>query len=305
VLEWPDSKYAFEISRQLATFSRFRHFTVSVRVPRRALHSDDPRDASLLGGLASSALAFGMPGIIYLDNVIEQDPYGEVPEGINPCGEQHLGPDESCLLSSINLDAVFRGHETDWERFDEVSRHGARFLADALAASSFATRRSQARALARRRLGLGVTGFDTVANRFGMTADSASRVDFAHQIGERLARVMGRERHRLRRYDGAEGDEYRSLTSIAPAGSISRLAQVQAGISLSQETEITTTVEGRTVGVLAAFQRHIDNGISVTVPVAASTTTERVLSLWREAETVGCKGLTIFRRGTILPAFAG
>ncbi len=67
---------------------------------------------------------YAEPGFILIDKVNEYNNnwFAELIRATNPCGEQPLPPNGSCLLGSINLTAFVSNPFTaqanfDWERF--------------------------------------------------------------------------------------------------------------------------------------------------------------------------------------------
>src|SRR5690606_9781991 len=81
----------------------------------------------------------------------------------NPCGEQPLPPYGACLLGSINLAALVErpfepDADLDLEALESLVGTAVRMLDNAIDASRFPLEAQQAEALAKRRIGLGITG---------------------------------------------------------------------------------------------------------------------------------------------------
>src|SRR5690606_15470989 len=89
--------------------------------------------------------------------------YCEQIQATNPCGEQPLPPYGACLLGSINLarliDRPFEaGADIDLARLEERVRLGVRLLDAIIDASNYPLEAQRKEAMAKRRIGLGVTG---------------------------------------------------------------------------------------------------------------------------------------------------
>lgn len=255
--------------------ARLRMFNLSVLVTdafMRAVENDSAWDL-VFGGrtyktvparqlwdrIMRATYAQAEPGVIFIDRINQRNNlhYCETIAATNPCGEQPLPPYGACLLGSVNLARlVARPFEAeaalDTEALERLVAVAIRMMDNTIDVSRFPLPQQQAEALAKRRIGLGVTGLADalimVGARYGspdalaLTEDWMRRIrDAAYRASVQLAREKGafplfdRDRYLegemiaelpddIRAGIAKDGIRNALLTSIAPTGTISLFA---------------------------------------------------------------------------------
>jgi ribonucleoside-diphosphate reductase alpha chain len=261
---------------------RLRNFNLSVLVTdafMQAVRADAPWDLKFGGKvyhtvparalwerLMRSTYDYAEPGVIFIDRINARNNlnYCEGIRATNPCGEQPLPPYGACLLGSINLARLIeRPFAVDASlskaELEARVRIAVRFLDNVIDVSNYPLPAQRQEALAKRRIGLGITGLaDALAFmgvRYGtpeaarlagawmsiiQNAAYAASAELAAEkgafplydaeqflISPNVARLDGATRELVRRHGVRNG----CLTSIAPTGTISLLAgNVSSGI---------------------------------------------------------------------------
>ena len=131
----------------------------------------------------------GEPGLLFLDAANRGNPVSEqyALEATNPCGEQWLGPYESCCLGSINLaQHLAPDHKVDWEKLRQSTILSTRFLDDVVDANQYVPSVPMLKEAAHRnrRIGLGIMGLADLMYHTGIRYGSPEGQEFAAQVME-------------------------------------------------------------------------------------------------------------------------
>ena len=196
--------------------------------------------------ICESAWKTGDPGVVFMDRVWDTQPnpqMGDI-QTSNPCGEEFLENYGNCCLGSINLDKHVGADGFDWNSLNDTVRTAVRFLDDVIEVNQFPMPKLREVNLATRRIGLGVMGWADALIRMGIPYDSQDALEltekvagFIHDTAWDESARLASERGPFPEYEGsalkARGMppvRNSSVITIAPTGTISRLADCSSGI---------------------------------------------------------------------------
>lgn len=228
----------------------------------------------------------GEPGMIFLDKMNESNPLTKVGlyESTNPCGEQPLLPYESCNLGSINLSKMLKvssfrtslqdkgqlavvsdqtplttGMEVDWEKLENTVKKAVHFLDNVIDANNHPLPEIKENTEANRKIGLGVMGWADMLVELGIPYNSTEAVKLAeevmgfiqeksHQVSSGLAEKRGSfpNWEKSIYYEKKIPMRNSTVTTIAPAGTISIIAGCSSGIEPLFAISYTRTVMDNT-----------------------------------------------------------
>jgi ribonucleoside-diphosphate reductase alpha chain len=143
----------------------------------------------LFATLVGRAHRHGDPGLLFIDRINAENnlAYLETIEATNPCGEQPLPPYGCCCLGSFDLTRFVRDPFSAAARFDFESLRAlvpaaVRLLDNVLDLTLWPLPQQRAEALAKRRVGLGLTGLGDALILLGLPYDGAGARDTAAAI---------------------------------------------------------------------------------------------------------------------------
>jgi len=214
------------------------------------------------------AWQYGDPGLVFIDRMNEPSS-NPVPklgriEATNPCGEQPLLPYDACNLGSINLSKFVKGLDLDWVELARVTKEAVHFLDNIVELNEFPVEKIREMVSKTRRIGLGIMGFADMLFKLGVSYDSNEGLEWAEKVmkfveekAKEATVELGRIRGVFPEWENSvfSGTNYRprnmALTTIAPTGTISMIADASSGIeplfSLGYQKN---TVEGKTLYIM-------------------------------------------------------
>jgi ribonucleoside-diphosphate reductase alpha chain len=264
-IDHPDILEFITIKKSLKEMENFNLSIGITKAFMEALSKDDEYDLinprtkqsikhlkakEVLEAIVSAAWETGDPGILFLDRINEANPtpeLGEI-ESTNPCGEAPLLPYEPCVLGSINLLNMLKEEngkcEIDFDKLRMTVRNAVHFLDDVIDMNQYPLPQISQMAKGNRKIGLGVMGLAHLFIRLEIPYNSQKALEVSKGIMSFIqyqAREKSMELAEKRGvfpnfkgsiYDRPGGMRLRNatLTTIAPTGTLSLLANCSSGI---------------------------------------------------------------------------
>jgi len=244
------------------------NFNISVAITdkfMKALESNsdydliNPKDNSKSGSMsakevfekiAKGAHRTGDPGMIFIDRM-NRGASNPVPslgpiESTNPCGEQPLYPFDACNLGSVFLnyfvEVVDGKRQVDFEKLRQTVKLAVRFLDNVIEVNPYPINQIRETVFSTRRIGLGVGGWADLLIMLGIPYDSNEALKLAEKIMKLIKKeaIQTSEELAIERgefslwnksiYKNKNKRRNSTVTTIAPTGSISIIANSSSGI---------------------------------------------------------------------------
>lgn len=222
----------------------------------------------ILEEAARMAWKNGDPGLIFVDEINKYNPTPHVGvlETVNLCGEQPLLSYEACNLGSINLAVHVRenpkskitnpkqnqnaraqypnGTEVDWDKLKESVELSVRMLDDVVSVCEYPLNKVAEVVRGNRKIGLGVMGWADMLVKLHIPYSSKCALElaeevmgFVQKVGWETSAALGKEKGSFPNFKGSiwEKRGYKhfrnaTVTTIAPTGTISMMANASGGI---------------------------------------------------------------------------
>lgn len=216
--------------------------------------------------IIASAHKYAEPGVIYIDEVnrhnLLKNSMGEI-YSCNPCAEEMLHANNACNLGSIDVSKFFKDgsgkhYSIDWDKLQEVVGWSIRFLDNVIDVCKWTLPEIEEVVKRTRPIGLGIMGFADLCLklkiRYG-SEDSLKLMDvlmrFVRRTAWNASLVLGIEKGAFPEFkdnqslykDFFSGDQMKpfrmpfpllprnyEVTTIAPTGTISLVAETSSGI---------------------------------------------------------------------------
>ena len=258
-VDHPDIKLFVDCKKDKAQLTNFNISVAVTDVFMEAVKADstydliNPKTKEVVDTIAArpvwnqiiqAAWESGEPGIFFIDRTNAYNPtpaLGDF-EATNPCGEQPLLAYESCNLGSINLLNMCNEDGIDYEKLDRTITLAVRFLDNVIEMNTYPLPEIDRATKLTRKIGLGVMGWADMLLKLDIPYGSVESFELAEGVmkyitdkARDVSRALGKERGSFPAKEGSiwNDEPYMrnaAITTIAPTGTISMLADVSSGI---------------------------------------------------------------------------
>lgn len=229
---------------------RFMELVESGKIDKVWIRGEETDDEISVGdiwnGIVDGIWRNGEPGLLFFDEINRKNmtpALGNI-DATNPCGEQPLLPFESCVLGSVNLSRfIDEKGETDFQGLERTIRSTVRFLDRIIDKNRYPIPEIEEATKRTRKIGLGLMGVHDALIMLRTPYDSPEGRKYCGRVMQFVNETAVSESERLAQEKGTfpawEESVWHenkiavrnaALTTIAPTGSISIIAECSSGI---------------------------------------------------------------------------
>ncbi|MDR1326793.1 MAG: hypothetical protein LBJ74_00130 [Heliobacteriaceae bacterium] len=269
-------------------YSKWR-FNLSVTVPDNffELVDSNPEVRRTYDAMIDAMHYCAEPGMIFIDRVNAANPVPSLPyKSFSPCADMALIEGEMPSVSHINLASFCEDGKINFEKLEKAA-------ADLTVELDGKTNEPK------RTIAIGVCGYADLLSKMGLEYGSPEALNVLETTLETINYASKSKSTELAKERGAfkafpqsiYKDEIRNAATTALSPFVGDASSSIEPLSLvSPEAYIRT---------VAAAQKHVDNGVSMTVNLANDATKEDIDKAVRLAAELKLKGITFFREGCL------
>ena len=240
---------------------------VSLVNPRTGIEEKKISAKDIFNALTESVWKLGDPGVIFIDEMNSKNPVKETVYCTGSCGQSPMHSWEGVPYAHINLSNIIterKNHgavgQINFDKLKKLVHIGVHFLDNCIDMNHYQFKKSEKRCKAYRRIGLGVMGFADLLIKLRVSYDSDEALFIIKKIMEvvrdesrKASQQMASKRSVFKNFKRSVWKDLNlkmrnvSITTVAPTGTTSIIANTSAGIeplfALSYSGK--TSTEGR------------------------------------------------------------